>query len=290
MFSLIVGLFIVGSFNYLTVLKGNFITPGHYSFNGVKEVTLEVLDLKVEVAGKEILKGVSLRVDRGSIHAVMGPNGSGKSTLAYTIMGRPSYKVVSGDIRLDGESILDLPPEERSLKGIFLAFQEPIPIPGVKIGTFIIAALNKRAGSTDLTRISNPFIVKKLYDALERVGLSREYLTRELYVGFSGGEKKRGELFQALLLDPKVIILDEPDSGLDVDGVKMVAKMIEELKSRGKAVLLITHYARIFNYIQPDQVTVLVNGRVAARGGLELVHRIEREGYGFLNHKAGGGG
>ena len=248
-------------------------------------MVLEVVDLRVSVNGKEILKGVSLKVSEGSVHAVMGPNGSGKSTLAYTIMGKPSYKVVGGDILLNGESILDLPPEERSLKGLFLAFQEPVSIPGVKIGTFIIAALNKRSGSSDLTRIRDPFILKKIYDSLERVGLSREYLTRELYVGFSGGEKKRGELFQALLLDPKVIILDEPDSGLDVDGVKMVAEMIKEFRSRGKAVLLITHYARIFNYIEPDQVTVLLNGRVAARGGIELVHRIEREGYRFLNNE-----
>ncbi len=248
-------------------------------------MALEVVDLKVAVEGREILKGVSLRVDEGSIHAVMGPNGSGKSTLAYTIMGKPSYKVVGGDILLDGESILSLSPEERSLKGLFLAFQEPVSIPGVKIGAFIIAALNKRLGSTDLTRIKNPFMLKRIYGSLERVGLSKEYLTRELYVGFSGGEKKRGELFQALLLDPKVIILDEPDSGLDVDGVKMVAEMIEEFRSRGKAVLLITHYARIFNYVEPDTVTVLLNGRVAARGGVELVHRIEDEGYGFLNNE-----
>lgn len=246
---------------------------------------LEVVDLKVNVNGKEILKGVSLRVDEGSVHAVMGPNGSGKSTLAYTIMGRPSYKVVGGDIILDGESILDLSPEERSLKGLFLAFQEPVSIPGVKIGTFIIAALNKRLGSTDLTRIKDPFMLKKIYDSLERVGLNKEYLTRELYVGFSGGEKKRGELFQALLLDPKVVILDEPDSGLDVDGVRMVAEIIREFRSRGKAVLLITHYARIFNYIKADKVTILFDGRVAARGGVELVHRIENEGYGFLNNE-----
>ena len=243
------------------------------------EKGLVVENLHVKVADKLVLKGVDLRLGYGEVHAVMGPNGSGKSTLAYTIMGREGYEVVEGDIRLDGESILDLPTEERALRGIYLGLQEPPQIPGVKFSTFLIAAINKRMGSDDLTRLKDPKKIRDIYKLIEEVGLPRDVLGRELYVGFSGGEKKRSEILQAMLLDPKIVILDEPDSGLDIDGVKKVAELIRDLKAKGKGVLLITHYARLLQYVEPDRVTVLIDGKVAATGGPELAHLVEEKGY-----------
>lgn len=240
---------------------------------------LRVEDLHVKVGGKEILKGIDLEVKYGEVHAVMGPNGSGKSTLAYAIMGREGYEVVKGDILLDGASIKDLGPDERALKGIFLAFQEPPSIQGVRFSTFLIAAINKKMGSEDLTTLKDPKKLREIYKLVEEVGLDRSVLTRELYVGFSGGEKKRAEMLQALLLDPKVIILDEPDSGLDVDGVRKVAEIINKLREKGKAILVITHYARLLNYVEPEKVTVLIDGRVVASDGPELARRIEEKGY-----------
>ncbi len=243
---------------------------------------LTVSQLHVKVGELSILKDVSLVARPGTLHAVMGPNGSGKSTLAYAIMGHPRYIVARGDVLLDGESLLGLSPEERSLKGIFLGMQEPPSVPGLKLSTFLLAILNKRRGAEDLTEIRDPGILKAISDAVSKVGLPQDYLYRELNVGFSGGEKKRNELLQALLVEPKVVILDEPDSGMDVDGVRKVAQLVAEFKDEGKAVILITHYARIFNHVEPDEVSVLYKGIVAARGGPELAYRIEREGYGFL--------
>ncbi|MCE4620649.1 MAG: Fe-S cluster assembly ATPase SufC [Desulfurococcales archaeon] len=240
---------------------------------------LEIEKLKVRVTGKEILKGVDLSVDYGEVHAVMGPNGSGKTTLAYTIMGRDGYEVESGDIRLEGESILGLPADERAPKGLFLAFQEPPAIQGVRFSTFLIAIINKRMGARDLTTLKDPRKLREIYKLLEEVGLDKSVLTRELYVGFSGGEKKRAEMLQALLVNPKVVILDEPDSGLDVDGVRKIAELIESLRKNGKAVLLITHYPRLFNYVEPDTVTVLMNGKIVARGDSDLARAIEEKGY-----------
>ena len=250
---------------------------------------LELRNVHVEVEGKRIIKGVSLGLRRGSIHAIMGPNGSGKSTLAYAIAGRPGYNVVEGDILLEGKSILGMEPEERALAGIFLAFQDPPPLPGVKFSVLAVALSNKKAGLEDLSRPGDPKIYKKIASILEAVGLSPAYASRELHVGFSGGEKKRAEIAQLLLLDPKVVILDEPDSGLDVDGVRQVASIISRLRDEGKAVMLITHYARIFQFVKPDEVTVLVDGRVADKGGPELAHRIEAEGYSRYtsNNRAG---
>lgn len=244
---------------------------------------LEVKNLTVRVEEKVVLRGVSLSVNAGEVHAVMGPNGSGKSSLAYAIIGRPGYEVIEGDILLNGKSILDMSIDERSRAGILLAFQEPPAVKGLRVAVLATAALNKRLGVTDLTKPADPSIPKRIYSILERVGLPSDYAYREVNVGFSGGEKKRHELFHVLLLDPKVIILDEPDSGLDVDGVKMVAEVIKELKNRGKAILLITHYARLMRFVKPDEVTILYNGKVTARGGPDLAERVEAEGYSFLN-------
>ncbi len=246
---------------------------------------LEVEDLHVNVYGKKVLKGVTLNVDYGMIHAIMGPNGSGKSTLAYTVMGREGYEVEKGDIRLDGESIVDLPTEERALRGLFMALQDPPQIPGVRLSTLMIAALNKKAGSSDLTRVRDPQVIKRMYSLAEELGLSRDLLQREINVGFSGGEKKRSELLQALILDPKIIILDEPDSGLDVDGVRKVSEYLQRLKSDGRGIMLITHYARMFKYVKPDVVTVLIDGRIALQGGPEVADLVEEKGYAYIRRK-----
>ncbi len=241
--------------------------------------TLEIRDLQVEVGGKTILKKINLSVKPGTIHVLMGPNGSGKSTLAYTIMGRTGYNVKSGEIILGDEDITRAPPEERALKGIFLAFQEPPPIPGVRYSSFLIAILNKMRGEEDLFKLSDPKLLAKIYETLELVGLPRSVLAREVNKGFSGGEKKRSEMLQAILLDPQIIVLDEPDSGLDIDGVKRVASLIRRLRGEGKGILLITHYARLLEYLNPDEVSVLVNGEIVATGTAELAEKIEREGY-----------
>jgi len=239
---------------------------------------LEVVDLSVRVGGRLVLNGVSLAVRYGSIHVVMGPNGSGKSTLAYTIMGREGYEVVGGDIRLDGESILHLKTHERTLRGIMLAFQEPPQVRGVRMGLLLNAMINKRAGREYITDIA-PEYLRRVVELTKVVGLGVDIVEREVNVGFSGGEKKRSELLQVMLADPKVVILDEPDSGLDVDGVRLVGEVVKRLRDGGKAVLLITHYARVLKFVEPDEVSVLVNGRVVAHGGVELAYRIEEQGY-----------
>ena len=239
---------------------------------------LEVRGLTVEVEGKRILKGVNLSVDRGEIHLVMGPNGSGKSTLAYAITGRPGYEVVDGDILFEGRSILEMDPDERALAGIFLGFQEPPPIPGVRLLTLYNAVSNKKQGKP-IAGYGDPTAHKRVAQALEAVGLPASYALREVNVGFSGGEKKRLEAAQALLFDPKLVIMDEPDSGLDADGVRQIAGIFKRLRDDGKALIIITHYARLAKFLEPDRVTVLVGGRVAATGGPDLAHLIESEGY-----------
>ncbi len=244
---------------------------------------LKVVDLHVEVAGVEVLKGVSLEVREGEIHALMGPNGSGKSTLAYTVLGREGYSVRAGDIFFEGRSILNLPTDERARLGIFLALQEPPQIPGLRVSPFLNAIINKKLGRRELSKLPPPDMIAEVNKALQAVGLSKAHLGRELNLGFSGGEKKRNELLQAIVLRPKLLILDEPDSGLDADGVKAVAGIISMLRDEGKGILLITHYARLLKHVAPDRVTVLYKGRVALRGGPEVAERIDAEGYGFLN-------
>lgn len=220
-----------------------------------------------------------MTISYGKIHAIMGPNGSGKSSLAYTIMGREGYEVEDGDILLDGESILGLETHERALRGIFLGMQDPPALPGVRLSSMIIAAANKRLGEKELMRAKDPSIVRRMREVAEGVGLSVGLLQREINVGFSGGEKKRSEVLQASVLSPKVVIFDEPDSGLDVDGVKKVAEYIRSFKEQGRAVMLITHYARLLQQVSPDEVTVLMDGEVVARGGPELALMIEERGY-----------
>jgi Fe-S cluster assembly ATP-binding protein len=239
---------------------------------------LEVVKLTVSIEGRRILSGVTLKVDKGRVLAVMGPNGSGKTSLLYTIMGHPRYKVVDGDILLDGESIRELPPHERARRGVMLGFQNPVEVPGVKLSTLMLAAWNKLSGKSDLLKL-DPRFSSEVEKLREVVGLAREFLYREVNVGFSGGERKRSEVLQLLALKPRYVLLDEPDSGLDVDGVRTIARAVDMMRDEGRGILLVTHYARILEYVEPDEVVVLVGGRVVDRGGPELAMKVEREGY-----------
>jgi len=240
---------------------------------------LEVKNLHVTVEDKEILKGVDLKVDLGNLVVVMGPNAGGKSTLAYSVMGREGYEVTEGDILFNGESILELDTDERARLGLFLAVQEPPPLPGVK-GSLLVPAVIKRRRNLPMdNKLMDIKILREVRPKLDSVGLDSSYMGREVNVGFSGGEKKRFELFQALAYDPKVVILDEPDSGLDVDGVKLVARLLDEMRKNGKGVLLITHNPRLLHFVEPDEVNVLIDGKIVRRGGMEVAEFVEKYGY-----------
>jgi len=240
---------------------------------------LEIRDLHVAVDGKEIVKGLSLTVKAGEVHAIMGPNGSGKSTLSYVLAGRAGYEITSGSITYKGEDLNALAPEERAAKGIFLAMQYPVEIPGVTTMTFLKTALNaqRRArGESDLDALS---VLKRVREKAGALKVSEEMLKRALNVGFSGGEKKRLEILQMALFEPKLAILDETDSGLDIDALKLVAEGVNALRSPARAMLVITHYQRLLNYIVPDRVHVLSAGRIIREGGKELAHELEAKGY-----------
>jgi Fe-S cluster assembly ATP-binding protein len=243
---------------------------------------MEIKNLHVALEdGTEIVKGVDLSVDVGEKHAIMGPNGSGKSTLAYALMGHPAYEITEGEILLEGENIVELGADERAQRGLFLAFQYPHAIPGVTVTSFLRSALNAirkaRAGKDD------PIPVKEfrtdILAAMERLKVPRELASRYLNEGFSGGEKKRVEILQMALLQPKIAVLDETDSGLDIDALRIVAKGVNELVGPEMGALIITHYQRILNYVTPDHVHVFVGGRIVESGGQELAHRLEAEGY-----------
>ncbi len=249
---------------------------------------LEVRNLHVRLADedKPILKGLSLTVPKGEVHAMMGPNGSGKSTLAYVLAGRDGYEVTDGDILWNGESILGMEPDERAAKGVFLAFQYPIEIPGVAGLTFLRSALNavrKKRGGKELT---TPEFLRLIRDKAERLGIDVEMLKRPVNVGFSGGEKKRAEILQMALLEPTLCVLDETDSGLDIDAVRVVSDGVNALRSKDRAMLLITHYQRLLNYIVPDRVHVLAGGRIQKSGGAELAVELEKTGYAEFQPKA----
>lgn len=236
---------------------------------------LVIKDLRVAVAGKTILKGVNLTVPSGRVHALMGPNGSGKSTLAMTLMGHPRYRVTKGTARYQGKDILRLSPDKRAELGVFLGFQYPSEISGVSIGNFLRTALQ--------TRQRKPLAVQQTYDQLmtqaRHMMMPSDFITRGVNEGFSGGEKKRSEIFQLAVLQPSMVILDEPDSGLDVDALRRVAKDINAMRSPSRGMLVITHYERLLKLIKPDVVHVIVDGGVVASGGMKLVTQIEREGY-----------
>jgi Fe-S cluster assembly ATP-binding protein len=252
-----------------------------------KDVTnLAVLELKnLHVAledGTEIVKGVDLAVRPNEVHAVMGPNGSGKSTLAYALMGHPAYEITEGELLLDGENILEMEADERAQRGLFLAFQYPHAVPGVTVTSFLRSAINairKAQNGGEENPIPIPEFRKELLDQMDRLKVSRELASRYLNDGFSGGEKKRVEILQMAMLKPRIAILDETDSGLDIDALKVVAGGVKELVGPGMGALVITHYQRILDYITPDFVHVFIDGRIVEEGGPELAHQLEAEGY-----------
>jgi Fe-S cluster assembly ATP-binding protein len=247
---------------------------------------LAVLELKnLHVAledGTEIVKGVDLVVNQNEVHAVMGPNGSGKSTLAYALMGHPGYEITEGELLFDGENVLEMEADERAQRGLFLAFQYPHAVPGVTVTSFLRSAINairKARNGGEENPIPIPEFRKELLDQMDRLKVSRELASRYLNDGFSGGEKKRVEILQMAMLKPRIAILDETDSGLDIDALKIVASGVKELVGPEMGALLITHYQRILNYIKPDFVHVFVDGRIVEEGGPELAHKLEAEGY-----------
>jgi Fe-S cluster assembly ATP-binding protein len=240
---------------------------------------LEVKDLHVKVGGAEIIRGLSLSVPRGEVHAIMGPNGAGKSTLAYALAGREGYEVTEGEARLAGADLMALAPEDRAARGLFLSFQYPLEIPGVATLTFLRAALNAQHRARGEPEISSPDFLKLVRAEAEKLRIDPEMLKRPLNVGFSGGEKKRMEVLQLAVLKPRFAILDETDSGLDIDALKVVADGVNALRGPERAMLVITHYQRLLDYIRPDRVHVMANGRIADSGGPELAQALEREGY-----------
>ncbi len=240
---------------------------------------LSVSNLHAEVDGKAILKGLSLDVPAGEVHAIMGPNGAGKSTLSYVLTGRSGYDVTDGGATLDGEDLLALAPNERAAKGVFLSFQYPLEIPGVPALTFIRTALNAQRKARGEAEITAPAFLKLARTKAAELKIDFDMLKRALNVGFSGGEKKRMEIFQMAMLSPRFLILDETDSGLDIDALRIVADGVNALRSPERAMLIITHYQRLLDYIKPDRVHVLAGGRIVASGGPDLALELEREGY-----------
>jgi Fe-S cluster assembly ATP-binding protein len=240
---------------------------------------LKIDNLHVSVADKPILKGLSLEVPKGEVHAVMGPNGAGKSTLSYTLAGREGYEVTSGSASLDGEDLFALEAHERAAKGVFLSFQYPLEIPGVPALTFVRTAINAQRKARGDAEMGAPEFLKRARETAAKLKMDFEMLRRGLNVGFSGGEKKRMEVFQMAMLEPRLLILDETDSGLDIDALRVVSEGVNALRSPDRAMLVITHYQRLLDYIRPDRVHVLAAGRIVASGGPELALELEREGY-----------
>jgi Fe-S cluster assembly ATP-binding protein len=240
---------------------------------------LEIKNLHVSVGEREILKGLTLTVKDGEVAAIMGPNGTGKSTLSYVIAGREGYDVTQGEVLLNGENILDLDPHERAARGLFLAFQYPVEIPGVATMQFLKATLNAQRRSRGEPELQTPDLMKRVRDAAAKLGVSQEMLRRPLNSGFSGGEKKRMEVLQMALLEPSVGILDETDSGLDIDALRVVSEGVNTLRSPHRSFLVITHYQRLLDYIRPDTVHVMAQGRIQRSGGPELALELEKNGY-----------
>ena len=240
---------------------------------------LSIENLHVRIGDAEILKGLSLDVPAGQVHAIMGPNGAGKSTLSYTLAGRAGYEVTEGTATLDGEDLLALEPNERAAKGVFLSFQYPLEIPGVPTLTFIRAALNAQRKARGEDEVSAPSFLKLAREAAARLKIDFDMLKRPLNVGFSGGEKKRMEILQMAIFSPRLLILDETDSGLDIDALRIVSEGVNAMRSSERSMLVITHYQRLLDYIKPDRVHVLAGGRIVASGGPELALELEAKGY-----------
>jgi Fe-S cluster assembly ATP-binding protein len=240
---------------------------------------LSIHDLRVSVDDKEILKGIDLEVGAGEVHAIMGPNGSGKSTLAYVLAGREGYEVTGGEVRYDGAELLELEPEERAAAGLFLAFQYPVEIPGVANMYFLRTAMNSLRRARGEDEIDAASFMKLVRDKAKQVGVKPEMLKRSVNFGFSGGEKKRNEILQMAVLEPRLAILDETDSGLDIDALRTVADGVNKLRDPNRSIVVITHYQRLLDYIVPDHVHVLLDGRIVRSGGKELALELERSGY-----------
>jgi Fe-S cluster assembly ATP-binding protein len=243
---------------------------------------LEIKNLHASVEDNEILKGINISVKPGEVHAIMGPNGSGKSTLSSVIAGRDSYEVNEGSIDFEGENLLELDPEERAHRGIFLSFQYPVEIPGVSVTNFVKTAINETRKSKGLASMEAKDMLKLMREKAALLEIDRNFLSRSLNEGFSGGEKKRNEIFQMAMLEPKLAILDETDSGLDIDALKIVANGVNKLRNANNAFIVITHYQRLLNYIVPDYVHVLFNGRVVKSGTKELALELEAKGYDWI--------
>jgi len=247
---------------------------------------LEIKNLHVEVDGKEILKGLDLTVEPSKVHAIMGPNGSGKSTLAYVLAGKDGYEPTSGEVLFDGKNIFDMETDERAAAGLFLAFQYPLEIPGVATMTFLRTALNAQRKKRGDAELSTPEFLKKVREVAGKLGIDQEMLRRAVNVGFSGGEKKRNEILQMALLEPRLAVLDETDSGLDIDALKVVADGVNRLRSPERAFVVITHYQRLLTYIVPDVVHVLSRGRIVRTGGKDLALELEARGYAEYQEEA----
>jgi Fe-S cluster assembly ATP-binding protein len=247
---------------------------------------LEVKNLHVEIDGKEILKGLDLTVNAGEVHAIMGPNGSGKSTLAYVLAGKSGYEPTSGEVKFNGKNIFDMTPDERAAAGLFLAFQYPLEIPGVATMTFLRTALNAQRKKRGEAELSTPEFIKRVRETAGKLNIDQDMLRRAVNVGFSGGEKKRNEILQMALLEPRLAVLDETDSGLDIDALKIVADGVNRLRSPQRSFVVITHYQRLLSYIVPDIVHVLSAGRIVKTGGKELALELEARGYAEYQEEA----
>ena len=246
---------------------------------------LKITDLHARVEDKEILRGINLQVNAGEVHAIMGPNGSGKSTLAAVIAGKEEFEVTQGSVALEGEDLEDTAPEERAHKGIFLSFQYPVEIPGVTVTNFMKTAINESRKARGLEDMPANEMLKLIREKSELLEIDRKFLSRSLNEGFSGGEKKRNEVFQMAILEPKLAILDETDSGLDIDALRIVANGVNKLKSKKNAIIVITHYQRLLEYIVPDFVHVLHNGKIVKSGGKDLALELEEKGYDWLKNE-----
>ena len=247
---------------------------------------LKIKNLKAGIESNLILKGINLEVRAGEVHAIMGPNGSGKSTLASVIAGKEEYEVVDGSIDFEGEDLLELSPEERSHKGVFLSFQYPVEIPGISVSNFIKTSISEIRKATGKEQISAKDLLKMMREKMELLNIKKGYLSRSMNEGFSGGEKKRNEIFQMAMLEPKLAILDETDSGLDIDALKIVASGVNKLRGKENATIIITHYQRLLDHIVPDFVHVLHDGRIIKSGGKELAHELEEKGYDWITKQA----
>ncbi len=246
---------------------------------------LQIKNLQASIGDKEILKGINLEIKAGEVHAIMGPNGAGKSTLASIVAGNENYEVTDGEILLENEDISELSPEERAHKGVFLSFQYPIEIPGVSVTNFMRTSINETRKAKGLEEMPANEMLKLIREKSELLEIDRKFLSRSLNEGFSGGEKKRNEIFQMAMLEPKIAILDETDSGLDIDALRIVANGVNKLKNENNAVLVITHYQRLLDYIVPDFVHVLMDGKIVKSGGKELAYELEEKGYDWIKQE-----